>query len=360
MESINLSKRKFNKLKELDLGEDVVSTEATFYKFNHLGKVKVFKRLNKTNGPVFANKLFTLEMLHEYREILPESFVIPEALVSVENEVFQLNIPDINGVSAETFINTRANQKRIKTKNIQGFDLPFIDGITLESFLKNSKVKKKMQIKYLKEIGKILDQLHHIRENTELKSIYLNDLHASNFMIDKKSLDLKVVDLDSCRICDSKPFPARHLTPFSLLTQAPANKYDIYKKEMIDEDGSIVLQMVSDDDYGKAYCTYKNYKDELGFINSNEQSDLYCYIILILEYLYGPNIDFISLEKFYDYMNYLEKLDFDRELINGIIQIVTGAPNVNIAPYLDTLTPKQIHLANKTKFEEFRSSGIVK
>ncbi len=352
MDSIYLSKRKFNKLKELDLGNDVVSTEATFYKFNHLGKVKVFKKLNKTNGPVFANKLFTLEMLHEYREILPESFVIPESLVSVENEVLQLNVPDIMGIPAEIFISNRPYQKRIKTKNIQGFDLPYVDGITLETFLRDTKISKRLHIKYLKEIGKILDQLDHIRNNSELDSIYLNDLHASNFMIDKKTMELKVVDLDSCRICDSRPFPARHLTPFSLLTNAPANKYDIYKKNMIGEDGSIILQMVSDDDYGKAYCTYKNYKDELGFVNSNEQSDLYCYSILVLEYLYGPNIDFISLEKFYNYMNYLESLDIDQELINGIIQIVTGAPNVNIAPYLDLLKDEQIIKANKKMFEE--------
>ena len=112
MQSINISKRKFDGLKRLELPKEVMSTEANFYKFNYLGKVKVFKSLHKTSGPIFANKLFTLEMLNEYREILPNSFVIPESLVSVEKEV-------------------------------RGFALPLIKGITLESYLANKNFKTK-------------------------------------------------------------------------------------------------------------------------------------------------------------------------------------------------------------------------
>ena len=301
-----------------------MSTEANFYKFNYLGKVKVFKSLHKTKGPIFANKLFTLEMLNEYREILPNSFVIPESLVSVEKEV-------------------------------RGFALPLIKGITLESYLADKNYKTKDKIEYIKQIGQLLDGLSSLRKDSGLDCIYLNDLHASNFMVDPKSKEIKVVDLDSCRICDSKPFPARYLTPLSLLNKAPGNnKYEIYQKDSIADDGTPILQMMSYEEYESYYCRYSNYRNQLGYVNSNEESDLYCYIILFLNYLYGSNVGSFTLEEFYEYVYYLEKIGFDQELMDAIIKIVTGAPNENIEQYLDTVTDEQVARANKKVYKALK------
>ena len=321
MQSINISKRKYEGLKRLELPKEVISTEANFYKFSHLGKVKVFKSLHKTNGPLFANKLFTLEMLNEYREILPHSFVLPEALVSVDKE-------------------------------IKGFDLPFIKGFNLEAFLANPKINTNLKIFYLQKIGELLDQLEHIRKNSGLDCIYLNDLHASNFIVDVKNKEIRVVDLDSCRICDSKPFPARYLTPLSLLNKAPGeNKYDIYRKELISEDGCPIMQLTYDEDYDSYYCRYQNYRDKLGFVNSNQESDLYCYAILFLNYIYDGNVGLFGLEQFYEYIYYLEKIGFDENLINAIIKIVTNCPNENIGPYLETVTDEQIARAHRNVYK---------
>ena len=321
MKNINISKKKFEGLKKIVLPDEVMSTEANFYRMNYLGKIKVFKNLRKTNGPIFANKLFTLEMLNEYKEILPRSFVLPESLVSVDKE-------------------------------IKGFELPFIKGVNLEVFLKNKDISPKEKLVYLKKIGETLEQLEHIRNNSELKCIYLNDLHASNFIVDQKNKDIKVVDLDSCRICDSKALPARYLTPLSLLTRAPGqNKYDIYKKELLSENQLPILEMMSYSEYESYYCQYSNYRDQLGFVNSNQESDLYCYVILFLNYLYGENVGILSLEEFYDYICYLEKLGFNKELVESIIKIVTSAPNDNIGPYLDTITDEQVVRANRKVYK---------
>ena len=330
MKNINISKKKFEGLKKIELPKEVISTEANFYKMNYLGKVKVFKSLHKTSGPIFANKLFTLEMLNEYREILPSNFVLPESLISVDKE-------------------------------IKGFSLPLIKGINLESFLADKNIKSKTKLLYIKKIGEILEQLDHIRNNSNLDSIYLNDLHASNFIVDSKNQDIKVVDLDSCRICDSKPFIARYLTPLSLLNRAPGqNKYDIYQKELIKEQNSSeigfsVLQMMSYEEYESYYCKYANYRDQLGFVNSNQESDLYCYVILFLNYLYGENVGSFNLEQFYDYIYYLEKIGFNEELIKSIIKIVTSAPNDNIGQYLNTITEEQVARANKKVYKMTRN-----
>ena len=326
MKSINISKKKFESLKKIELPQGVISTEANFYKFNYLGKEKVFKSLHKTSGPIFANKLFTLEMLNEYKEILPQSFVLPESLISVEKE-------------------------------LKGFDLPYIKGINLETFLDNKDISIKDKLLYIKKIGEILKQLEHIRKNSNLDCIYLNDLHASNFMVDPKSKDIKVLDLDSCRICDSKPFPARYLTPLSLLNRDPGqNKYEIYRKESIVEPKKALLDKMSFNEYESYYCKYANYRDQLGFINSNQESDLYCYVILLLNYLYGENVGSFSLEQFYDYIYYLEKLGFSQELLSSIIKIVTNAPNDNIGEYLDELTEEQVARANKKVYKVARNN----
>ena len=323
MESINISKRKYANLKKLKLAEGVISTEASFYKLLYMNKVKVFKNLHKTSGKVFANKLFTLTMLDEYRDILPDSFVIPEALCSVEKE-------------------------------IKGFILPYIKGITLESYLNDKNVDTKDKLYYIKKIGDILDKLEHIRNNSVLDSIYINDLHASNFIVEPKKKDIKVIDLDSSRICDAKPFSARYLTPLSLFNEFPCkNKYDIYIKDDPKMEGMSVLDMMKYADYEVYYCKYNNYRDELGYVNSNRESDLYCYTILFLNYLYGENVGSFTLEEFYNYMYYLEKLGFDRELLNVIYLIVSSAPNENIGNFLDSVTEEQVKKASKDEYKKY-------
>lgn len=328
MKSIDISKRKYENLKQLELPKEVISTEASFYKMNHLNKTKVFKNLHRVNGAIFANKLFTLTMLDEYKEILPNSFVIPESFCSVDKE-------------------------------IRGFILPFIKGITLEAYLKDKKIDIQDQLFYIKKIGDILEQMDHIRNNTSLDSIFLNDLHASNFMIDPKKKELKVVDLDSCRICDSKPFPARYLTPLSLLNRTPNDKkYDIYKKELQDMEEKSVLEMMTYNDYELYYCKYRNYRDELGYVNSNKESDLYCYVILFLNYLYGSNVGSFSLDEFYQYIYYLGAIGFDQNLLNAIGLIVTGAPNENIGKYLDSVTNEQVARANEKVYKIVKNKYI--
>jgi len=321
MNNINISKKKYDSLKKIELPKDIVSTEAAFYKLNYLGKVKVFKNLYRTSGPIFANKLFIIEMLNAYREILPHNFILPESLVSVDKE-------------------------------IKGFILPFANGVNLEIYLADRNVIIKDKLMAIQKIGNVLEHLNHIRKNSSLDSIYLNDLHASNFIVDPKTNDIKVVDLDSCKICDSKPLPARYLNPHCLLNRTPGqNKYDIYRKNLISNSQYQVSSISKSVEHDKGYYKYANYRDELGYINSNEESDLYCYTILFLNYLYGENINRFSLEQFYDYICYLEKIGFNQKLLEAMIKIVTNVPNENIGSYLNMVTEEQVVRANKKVYQ---------
>lgn len=308
MDIINISKKRYEDLVKLQLPKDVLSTEANLYMFSYHGKDKVFKDLFKKTGASFANKLFILTMLDEYRDILPENFVLPDSLCSIEG-------------------------------NISGFTIPYIKGINFEAYLNNKKVLPEDKIKYFTQIGEILEQLSSIRQNSKLKCIYISDLHASNFILNPIEEKIKVIDLDSCRICDSNPLPARFLIQRGLFNRVGQNKYEISDND--DEPFSLEMLLEEND---SPY--YRDYKKDLGFVKANENSDLYCYTIMFLNFLYGKNVNNFTLEEFYNYMYYLENLKFDRDLLNALYKIVSNADNENIFPYLESLTNEQVYRAD--------------
>lgn len=249
MKIINLSKKKFQELEKLNLSREIFNLEGIIYDFNYRGNPKILKTLYHLSGPIFANKLYTLEMLDSNKEYLPSNFYIPDSLCTVDSKVI-------------------------------GFTVPKIEGTTLSTILGSKEVSYKEQIYYLKKIGEILNQLHYIRKNTPLKDIYINDLHDSNFIVDNKNRELKVIDLDSCKIGDNKSFASRFLTPASII-----NGIEKYK---LNKDMNSNGHMIAD-----------------------SNTDLYCYCITILNYLYGYRIESIGsigIEKYFEYLNYLDSL----------------------------------------------------
>lgn len=299
MNIINLSEKKFNSLKPLDIGKGIINTEADLYELMYKGKLRVFKKLYLLNGAVFANKLYTLEMLDDNKEFLPDNFVIPNYLGVVNGKIV-------------------------------GCAEDLVEGTNLEKILNDSKINTSDQIDYLRRIGEVLEKLKYIRSDTPLDNIYLNDLHAGNFVITHDN-KLKVVDLDSTKICDNKPFPSRYLLPNTLLKNS--NKYIVFK------------------DGAKEYKD-KSYVKDLGYIDANEESDLYCYIITILNYLYKENVHRMEIDEFYDYLNYLDYIGMNDELISMFERIILNCNNKNPKELLETITTTQVGRANNKVFKK--------
>ena len=268
-----------------------INTEGVVYKFSHLGCLKLLKKLYVTDGISIAGKMYTIEMLNSNKDILPSNFIIPESLVSVD-------------------------------KKVEGFALPYISGMTLKSLLSNKDITLECKIQYLKEIGDILDKMIRIRKHTELRHFYLNDIHESNFMVDFDTGKLCVIDLDSCKITPSYCFPSRYLCKNGLLNNVNKYNFDEYKH------GSYVLP--------------------------NQNSDTYCYIILVLNFLYGENINNISINEFYKYLNYLSKIGIDDDLIYCFSRIVSYGENINPKDYLDSLTSEQVCRAKKIVYDRVK------
>ncbi len=281
MQIINMSKTKLNSLEPLILPKNVTSTECELFKYPYYGKEKLLKKLHRTDGIIFANKLYTIGALNANKDSMPSNFVLPESLVSIN-------------------------------KKIEAFTMKYIKGINLSVILNNPDITYEEKIHYLKSIGRILEQMHNIRKYTNLNNFYLGDIHEDNFLVERDKQEVYIVDLDSCKIAGNKSFPGRYLTNSSLI------KYNNTKYQTLSQ------------------------TDDLADYKIDENTDIYCYIIMILNYLYDGRVDRLSLDKFYDFINYLEDIKVNIELIECFNKIVVGGNNINPCNYLDTLTPKQV------------------
>lgn len=186
MQIINMSKTKLNSLEPLILPKNVTSTECELFKYSYYGKEKLLKKLHRTDGIIFANKLYTIEALNANKDNMPSNFVLPESLVSIN-------------------------------KKIEAFTMKYIKGINLSVILNNPDITYEEKIHYLKSIGRILEQMQNIRKYTELNNFYLGDIHEDNFLVERDKQEVYVVDLDSCKIAGNKSFPGRYLTNASLI-----------------------------------------------------------------------------------------------------------------------------------------------
>lgn len=281
MQIINMSKTKLNSLEPLILPKNVTSTECELFKYPYYGKEKLLKKLHRTDGIIFANKLYTIEALNANKDSMPSNFVLPESLVSIN-------------------------------KKIEAFTMKYIKGINLSVILNNPDITYEEKIHYLKSIGRILEQMQNIRKYTNLNNFYLGDIHEDNFLVERDKQEIYIVDLDSCKIAGNKSFPGRYLTNSSLI------KYNNTKYQTLSQ------------------------TDDLADYKIDENTYIYCYIIMILNYLYDGRVDRLSLDKFYDFINYLEDIKVNIELIECFNKIVVGGNNINPCNYLDTLTPKQV------------------
>ena len=294
MNVISFSNRRFSELVPLKLSAEILNTEGNIYEFKYRRQPKVLKYLHYLSGPIFASKLYTVEMLDSNREYLPDSFYCPDYLFAIGSI-------------------------------ISGFTVPLAKGVNLSIILNDKNIDVKEQIYYLKKVGELLQQLKIIRRYTPLKNLYLNDLHESNFIVNISNKQLYVIDLDSCKIGENISFPARYLTPKSLLKEVNG-KYNVN----VDNN------------------------DIPGYVIADENSDLYCYNIMILNYLYGKNLNYMNASEFYEYLNYLNSIGINSNLLNCFNNLIVNKKNENPVNYLDTLTSEQIYRSKSIVYSKIK------
>ena len=192
METINITKKRFESLTPYDLPNYVYNTEGTLYvlpiKNRWTTQLKLLKRLYLTNGKVFGNKLQTINSLIDNKEELDiKEIVFPEKIATVSGEIV-------------------------------GFTMPLIDSINLSTALRSKEIDNERKIKYLRQIGMILEKMKLRRDYTSISDFYINDLHESNFIVDKND-NVKVIDIDSCKINGNNIFNSKYLSRKSFINE---------------------------------------------------------------------------------------------------------------------------------------------
>ena len=276
----NISYKKFKELKKLELDKSIVSTEGTLFFVDDKDKwnksQKLVKRFYNTTGKTFSNKLYTINSLIDQKEAIGiDELVMPEKLVVSNSEII-------------------------------GYTMDYIDGTNLSLLLKDSKLDREQAINYLKQIGIILEKISKLNEYGKVNNFYLNDIHEGNFVVNKEGI-VRVVDMDSCRIDDNNPFIAKYLCPFS--------QVDLYPEKYIQKVG----------------------KSTNAHIMPDKNSDLYCYNIMILNYIYQDNITKLSIEELYEYLNYLISIGFPYELVDSFNKLFESTDNTNPYELLDLI-----------------------
>lgn len=279
MEIINMTSEDIGNLKKLSLNFFNAKGDLLLFRYNNV--LRLLKTLDDFTEDDFQKHFNAVSLLVKYRDYLPSEFVIPDFLVRVDNI-------------------------------IKFFAINYVYGNNLSVVLKDDNVSLERKKNYLKRIGIILRQMENIRKNTELKNFYLADIHEDNFIVDKAGV-LRTIDLDGGKFSEDNNPVVKYLSPVSLFAKCNTPKYKIDMSNP----------------YFASYII-------------DENTDIYCYSIVILNYLYNGKINGVSMNEFYDFLTKMSDIGIDKELIGCFERLFDDRDNVNPCDYIDTLTPGQI------------------
>lgn len=249
---INFTKKEYKKL----MSTAIKANDGTLFlnPQNPQKRIKIF--LEFPNIPEYLSiKMHTTKRLIENQDLLKElRIAFPEEIVSIDH--YQ-----------------------------RGFQCNNIPGNLLEDILDDPNVPLEFKIDCFKQIGTLLRKMAHIRKTTDLKKLFYNDMHEGNFIVNPQGI-VYGIDPDSFSIADNVPSSGYYSS--ELVDILPHNRRKYPNCELV--------------------CDYASE------IVPDENLDLYCYIRMILNFMYGKEIKMITPDKFLDYLDYLEfrggNLDF--------------------------------------------------
>lgn len=263
--------------------------EGLIRKFNNpkTGELCAFKHYFPMDKKISINKLYiVLDLIKNANLIKIDELVLPQDLIFVR-------------------------------KVFRGFTMPlYPNSITLKKLLNDKDISTEDKIDYLKKVGSILRKMKEIRDSGLITNFYLNDLHEGNFIIDR-DWDLHVVDMDSCKINRNKSSLSLYLSGYkSPIRDLPLK----YKTQKSDSDNDNFLS------------------DAFSRIEPSENTDLYCYMIMILNFILGIEYTHcFSIKDYYSILNVLKNNGMSRELISIFELIYSSEDNLNPEYYLDSL-----------------------
>ena len=294
MNTITLRMHEVRKLKELPLEHGVFNTEALML---ILPKTKC---KNKQESQVFKY----LDCQDDEKQMARKMYTV-NMLNSSEKykEIKELVIPD---------------SIVIVDGKLTGFACPLIPKHrNLGMILLNDKIPLKEKLSYLKQLGTIIDNVQRVEE--ESFKMYFGDLNEFNFILDKGN-HLRAIDLDSAYIGQDLPCNEAYY----LLK----NKYLHKVKE-------------------------KYHINSQNIVIPNEESDLYCYNMIILDTIAKTSMFKKNIDVYYEYLNYLDGIGVSKNLLDIFSDIYLPKKNSNPKEYIEELDPK---LGRKLEYKVFQKN----
>ena len=288
MKATILTNTQFSKLKIYNPG-DINFVECILYM---IGSARTLK------GRRLLKKFITTNGEYLGRKLLNINTLIDNGEPLIETNKFIL--PDTLGIVGGEVI---------------GCTIPFEEKSTnLELILKNPKIKLEEKINLLKQVGEIIEILSLIEGFPH--EIHIGDVHEANFIMNEKG-EIKTIDMDSAYISNNKPFNSKYLYLCSTLYKLP----------------------------------HKYKTNEEGVIIPSYNSDVFCYIMMILNTISSANIFELPIDDFYNYMNYLEDIEVPKDFLYCIEKIYNNANNETPLHYLDSLPIQNLYQAHKSVYK---------
>ena len=291
MEIINYSESRVDKLDKLPL-HGIMHTESELYHVMYKGEEKVLKKFYIYFGDTFSNKAFTVSSLIDNKNrINIDEIVFPEVCVSI-------------------------------SQTAKGFIMPNIKNIPFHIYMKLKNKTLEDKIEVLKQINEVLLKMKRVRERENM-NFYVNDFHEGNLIFNVDTKKINFVDIDSCRILHNLPFPAKYLGSSSLASYLP-------KKYKVNEN-----------------LPYK-------LIVADQNSDLYCYALIILNFMGQFDFDKLDITTARLYMEYLKEIGFSDEFVKAFSKpFEENKENEFLGDYLDEITDEKLKKTTYPNFKEY-------
>lgn len=209
--------------------------------------------------------------------------------------------------------------------NFIGYTMPLLtNSKSYNQILQNSKIDFQTKIELLIKLGKILEKLEKITND----KVHIGDLHESNILL-TNDYQTKIIDIDSLSLNNGIYFPSKYIVE-SLILEDFSEKYKIFKKN-----------------------------ERIEKVRYTKNTDIYCYIIIILNTLANFKMHRLLETEFFDYIDYLETIGLPYKFLNTISKIYSTGENINPYPLLETLPLEKLSEANHLVYTKKTGKPII-
>lgn len=189
----------------------------------------------------------------------------------------------------------------------RGYQTSYIKGTPLSIVLDNPNIPLDIKLSCLKQIGSLLRNIELIRNNNpHLRNLFYNDIHENNFMV-TNSFEVIGLDFDSCSIGNN--IPVQGLYSMMLKRVQPSNNKYQQCSQMCEDSTEYII---------------------------DKNLELYSYTMMIINFMYGVPMYMWTPKKLDNYLNYLESIGTNLELLYALSYIYDQSiDNINPDYLLD-------------------------